>query len=171
MAAAPDLIAGETRITDNLEQLLQVLPPDVRLAIQAQLKDEELLEIVLDLGRCPEARFTSGSVDLTERVVDQNDLEYVTSRVGEFGKDNRAGIERTLHRISAIRNRTGRIVGLTCRIGRAVFGTIDIMRDVVESGKSILILGRPGVGKTTKLREVARVLSEEFGKRVVIEYT
>jgi stage III sporulation protein SpoIIIAA len=163
-----DLIAGETRITDNLEQLLQVLPPDVRLATQACLKDEELLEIVLDLGRQPEARFTDGSVFLTERLVDHDDLEYVTSRVGEFGKDNRAGIERTLHRISAIRNRTGRIVGLTCRIGRAVFGTIDIMRDVVETGRSILILGRPGVGKTTKLREVARVLSEEFGKRVII---
>src|SRR4028119_1539682 len=152
-----DMIAGETRITDNLDQLLQVLPPDVRLATQAQLRDEELLEIVLDLGRAPEARFTAGSVDLTERIVDQADLEYVTSRVGEFGKDNRAGIERTLHRISAIRNRTGRIVGLTCRIGRAVYGTIDIMRDVVESGASILMLGKPGKGKTTKLREVARV--------------
>ena len=166
--ANTEVIDGETRITDNLEQLLQVLPPDVRLAVQAQLRDEELVEIVLDLGRKPEARFTEGSVDLTERVVDHADLEYVTSRVGEFGKDNRAGIERTLHRISAIRNRTGRVVGLTCRIGRAVFGTIDIMRDVVETGKSILILGRPGVGKTTKLREVARVLSEEFGKRVII---
>jgi stage III sporulation protein SpoIIIAA len=165
---APDIIPGETRITDNLEQLLQVLPPDVRLALQGRPKDEELLEIVLDFGRLPEARFTSGSEDITNRAVDLNDLEYVTSRVGEFGKDNRAGIERTLHRISAIRNRTGRVVGLTCRIGRAVFGTIDIMRDVVESGKSILILGRPGVGKTTKLREVARVLSEEFGKRVII---
>jgi stage III sporulation protein SpoIIIAA len=168
MATATELIAGETRITDNLDQLLQVLPPDVRLATQGQLRDEELFEIVLDLGRRPEARFAGGSLDLTERLVDHNDLEYVTSRVGEFGKDNRAGIERTLHRISAIRNRTGRIVGLTCRIGRAVFGTIDIMRDVLESGKSILILGRPGVGKTTKLRETARVLSEEFGKRVII---
>jgi stage III sporulation protein SpoIIIAA len=165
---ALDIIPGETRITDNLDQLLQVLPADIRAAIQARLKDEELLEIVLDFGRLPEARFTSGSEDITDRPVEQADLEYVTSRVGEFGKDNRAGIERTLHRISAIRNRNGRIVGLTCRIGRAVFGTIDIMRDVVESGKSILILGRPGVGKTTKLREVARVLSGEFGKRVII---
>lgn len=163
-----ELSAGETRITDNLEQLLQVLPPDVRLAIHQQFREEELLEIVLDLGRKPEARSVRGSTDLTDRLVDHDDLEYVTSRVGEFGKDNRAGIERTLHRISAIRNRTGRIVGLTCRIGRAVFGTIDIMRDVVESGKSILILGRPGVGKTTKLREVARVLSEEFTKRAII---
>src|SRR5262249_38322741 len=119
-------------------------------------------------GREPEARFPSRVIYLTERLVDPDDLEYVTARVGEFGKDNRAGIERTLHRISAIRNRNGRIVGLTCRIGRAVFGTIDIMRDVVETGKSILMLGKPGVGKTTKCREVARVLSEEFGKRVVI---
>jgi stage III sporulation protein SpoIIIAA len=163
-----EIIPGETRITDNLDQLLQVLPADIRTAVQGRLKDEELLEIVLDLGRLPEARFTSGSEDITNRAVEHEDLDYVTSRVGEFGKDNRAGIERTLHRISAIRNRTGRIVGLTCRIGRAVFGTIDIMRDVVESGRSILILGRPGVGKTTKLREVARVLSGEFGKRVVI---
>jgi stage III sporulation protein SpoIIIAA len=163
-----ELLSGEVRITDNLEQLLQVLPPDVRLAIHTQMRDEELLEIVLDLGRQPEARFVTGTVFLTDRSVDHADLEYVTSRVGEFGKDNRAGIERTLHRISAIRNRTGRIVGLTCRIGRAVFGTIDIMRDVVETGKSILFLGRPGVGKTTKLREVARVLSDEFGKRAII---
>jgi len=162
------LSPGETRVTDNLDQLLQVLPPDVRLATQAHLREDELLEIVLDLGRPPECRFAGGTVNLTERPVDPNDLEYVTSRVGEFGKDNRAGIERTLHRISAIRNRTGRIVGLTCRIGRAVFGTIDIMRDVVEAGKSILILGRPGVGKTTKLREVARVLGDDLGKRVVI---
>jgi stage III sporulation protein SpoIIIAA len=163
-----ELATGEHQITDNLDQLLQVLPPDVRIALQTQYSEEALLEIVLDLGRRPEARFVRGSVDLTDRAVDHADLEYVTSRVGEFGKDNRAGIERTLHRISAIRNRTGRIVGLTCRIGRAVFGTIDIMRDVVETGQSILILGRPGVGKTTKLREVARVLSEEFEKRVVI---
>src|SRR4051812_46047491 len=141
------LTPGEVRITDNLEQLLQVLPRDVCLALQQEKRDEELLEIVLDLGRQPEARFTSGSVYLTDRMVDQADLEYVTTGVGEFGKDNRAGIERTLHRISAIRNRTGRIVGLTCRIGRAVFGTIDIMRDEVESGRSILILGRPGSGR------------------------
>lgn len=165
---ALELIPGETRITDNLELLLQVLPKDIQQAIQDGARDEELLEIVLDLGRLPEGRFTSGSEDLTLRPVELEDLDYVTNRVGEFGKDNRAGIERTLHRISAIRNRTGRIVGLTCRIGRAVFGTIDIMRDVVESGKSVLILGRPGVGKTTKLREVARVLSEDFGKRVII---
>jgi stage III sporulation protein SpoIIIAA len=144
-------VTTETLVTDNLDQLLQVLPPDVRLATQSG-GETELLEIVLDLGRRPEARYTSSSVFLTERLVDHEDLEYVTSRVGEFGKDNRAGIERTLHRISAIRNRTAKVVGLTCRIGRAVFGTIDIMRDVIEGGKSVLILGRPGIGKTTKLR-------------------
>lgn len=158
----------EARITDNLDQLLQVLPPDIRVAVEAPPVDGELREIILDLGRLPEARFTSTTVPVSHRLVDHTDLEHVTSRVGEFGKDNRAGIERTLHRISAIRNRTGRVVGLTCRVGRAVFGTIDIMRDVVETGKSILILGRPGVGKTTKLREVGRVLAEEFQKRVII---
>ena len=158
----------QQQITDNLEQLLQALPPDVLQAIETQPDQEDLLEIVLDLGRPPEARFPGRVLYLTERLVDASDIDYVTARVGEFGKDNRAGIERTLHRISAIRNRSGRVVGLTCRIGRAVFGTIDIMRDVVETGKSILMLGKPGVGKTTKCREVARVLSEEFGKRVVI---
>jgi len=158
----------QQQITDNLEQLLQALPPDVLQAIEMQPDQEDLLEIVLDLGRPPEARFPGRVLYLTERLVDASDIDYVTARVGEFGKDNRAGIERTLHRISAIRNRSGRVVGLTCRIGRAVFGTIDIMRDVVETGKSILMLGKPGVGKTTKCREVARVLSEEFGKRVVI---
>src|SRR5690349_8345939 len=164
----PEASNMETRITDNLDQLLEALPPDIRVAVEAGLKESELLEIVLDLGRLPEARSVNGTVFLTERVVEQEDLEHVIARVGEFGKDNRAGIERTLHRISAIRNRAGRIVGLTCRIGRAVYGTIDIMRDMVETGKSVLMLGRPGVGKTTKCREVARVLSEEFGKRVVI---
>ncbi|MBM3460061.1 MAG: AAA family ATPase, partial [Armatimonadetes bacterium] len=158
----------EARITDNLEQLLQVLPPALRAAVQEAPVEGELREILLDLGRVPEARFTSTTIPLSTRPVEQADIEHVTSRVGEFGVDNRAGIERTLHRISAIRNRTGRVVGLTCRVGRAVFGTIDIMRDVVETGKSILILGRPGVGKTTKLREVARVLGEEFARRVII---
>ena len=136
----------EVQITDNLDLLLQVLPPSVRQAVETEGREESLLEIVLDLGRQPEARYTDGSYFLSEHLVTHEDLEYVTGRVGEFGKDNRAGIERTLHRISAIRNRVGRVVGLTCRIGRAVFGTIDIMRDEVLAGKSILILGRPGVG-------------------------
>lgn len=162
------LTAHQQRVTDNLAQLLDVLPPPLRAHLEAEDSLEDLLEIVMDLGRIPEARFPERVVELGAEPIAWGDLEYVVGRVGAFGKDNRAGIERTLHRISAIRNRQGRIVGLTCRIGRAVYGTIDIIQDVVESGKSILLLGRPGRGKTTKLREVARVLSEELKKRVVI---
>ncbi|HHX39434.1 MAG TPA: AAA family ATPase [Armatimonadetes bacterium] len=166
--ATPVSDAAEQRaVTDNLEQLLEVLPPAIRSRMEAHNHLEDLLEIVLDLGREAEARFPDQVVYLGVTVM-QEDIDHVTSRVGVFGKDNRAGIERTLHRISAIRNRAGRVIGLTCRIGRAVYGTIDIIRDVVEEGHSILLLGRPGVGKTTKLREVARVLSDELKKRVVI---
>jgi len=167
--ARDKLVSGQRlQITDNLAQLLDVLPPMIRKCLEEQPNLEDLLEIVLDLGRQAEARFPDRVVDLCDIGVTADDLDYVVNRVGQFGKDNRAGIERTLHRISAIRNRQGRIVGLTCRIGRAVYGTIDIIRDVVESGKSFLLLGRPGVGKTTKLREVARILSDEFKKRVVV---
>jgi len=128
----------------------------------------ELLEVVLDLGRSPEARFPQREVVLNPQEVSESDIEYVASRISTFGDDNRAGIERTLHRISAIRNRKGRIVGLTCRVGRAIFGTIKVIEDLIQSGKSILLLGRPGVGKTTMLREVARVLADDFNKRVII---
>ncbi len=164
------LSANQMRVTDNLEQLLDILPLDIRAAVEAGDVSTGLIEIIMDLGRDAEARFADGSVEWLRSgiPVTTDDIDYVTARVGAFGKDNRAGIERTLHRISGIRNRQGRVVGLTCRIGRAVYGTIDIMRDVVESGKSILMLGRPGRGKTTKLREVARVLSDEFKKRVII---
>lgn len=153
-------------ITDDIEALLDVLPPRIRERLRAMPDGDQLIEIVMDLGRLPEARFPDREVVLSDHEITHDDLEYVVSRIGEFGGDNRAGIERTLHRISAIRNRRGDIVGLTCRVGRAVFGTIDIIRDIVESGKSILLLGRPGVGKTTMLRETARVLAEK--KRVVI---
>src|SRR2546427_12862167 len=166
--AGVDVAPRQIHITDNLDLLLEVLPSKVGTALQQQSDLETLLEVVLDLGRRPEARFPGRVLYLDEGYVAHEDIRCVTSRVGAFGKDNRAGIERTLHRISAIRNRMGKVVGLTCRIGRAVFGTIDIMQDGVESGKSILLLGRPGRGKTTKLREVARVLSEELKKRVVI---
>jgi len=158
----------QIQITDNLDLLLEVLPPRVRDALQQQSDLESLLEVVLDLGRHPEARFPTRVLRLGEDYVSREDIRYVTSRVGAFGKDNRAGIERTLHRISAIRNRQGEIIGLTCRVGRAVVGTVDIVRDVIESGKSILLLGRPGVGKTTLLREAARVMADEFDKRVVV---
>ena len=167
-ADRPQLTAHQQRVTDNLTQLLEVVPPPIRAFLEQEDSLEDLLEIVMDLGRIPEARYPERVVELGEEPVTAADIEFVVGRVGAFGKDNRAGIERTLHRISAIRNRQGRIVGLTCRIGRAVYGTIDIIQDVVESGKSILLLGRPGRGKTTKLREVARVLSEELKKRVVI---
>ena len=156
-------------ITDNLDELLEALPPRIRDKLEDVGNLDNLLEIVLDLGRQPEARFPAGRfVYIYGNPVKREDIEFLTKRVGAFGHDNRAGIERTLHRISAIRNRYGDIIGLTCRIGRAVYGTIDIVRDVVEQGKSILLLGKPGVGKTTLLREVARVLSDEFNKRVVI---
>ncbi len=156
-------------ITDNLDELLEVLPPRLRDKLEDLGDLDDLLEIVLDLGRQPEARFPAGRfVYLNGNPVKREDIEFLTKRVGAFGQDNRAGIERTLHRISAIRNRYSDIIGLTCRIGRAVYGTIDIVRDVVEEGKSILLLGKPGVGKTTLLREVARVLSDEFNKRVVV---
>ena len=162
------LTALQQRVTDNLSQLLEALPPAIRAYFDKETRTDDLLEIVLDLGRLPEARYQDRAVELSEFPITNEDIEYVVGRVGSFGKDNRAGIERTLHRISAIRNRQGKVIGLTCRIGRAVYGTIDIIQDVVESGKSILMLGRPGRGKTTKLREVARILSDELRKRVVI---
>jgi len=153
---------------DDLGLLLKSLPPDVLDAVQALTDPSNLIEIIMDLGRRPEARFTDGETTLLEREITQDDLGYVVDHIGVFGEDNRACIERTLHRISAIRNRTGKVVGLTLRIGRAVYGTIEIINDFVESGKSILIMGRPGIGKTTMLREAARVLADDQGKRVVV---
>jgi stage III sporulation protein SpoIIIAA len=129
---------------------------------------ESLIEVVLDLGRQPEARYTAQALYLNDSLVTHDDLQFVASRVGQFTRDNRAGIERTLHRISAMRNRLGQIVGLTCRVGRAIYGTVDIIRDIVESGKSILLMGKPGVGKTTLLREAARVLADDLEKRVIV---
>jgi stage III sporulation protein SpoIIIAA len=155
-------------ITDDLEALLVTLPPAIHDAVNQLENKSELLEIVMDLGRLPEGRFPEGEVILSTQPVTEADLEYVVERIGEFGDDNRAGIERTLHRISALRNRKGKVVGLTCRIGRAVLGSIALIRDIVEQGQSILILGRPGVGKTTLLREIARVLADEANKRVVV---
>ena len=155
-------------ITDDLEALLATLPPSIHDAVNRLENRSELLEIVMDLGRLPEGRFPEGEVILSTSPVSYADLEYVVERIGEFGDDNRAGIERTLHRISALRNRKGKVVGLTCRIGRAVLGSIALIRDIVEQGQSILILGRPGVGKTTLLREIARVLADEANKRVVV---
>jgi stage III sporulation protein SpoIIIAA len=156
----------QQKITDDLEALLAVLPRPIEASLGAANKSEDLLEIILDLGRQPEARFVGHEITLSEKEVTSEEIEYIVSRVSEFDDDNRAGIARTLHRISAIRNRKGHIVGLTCRVGRAVYGTINTIQDIVESGQNILLLGGPGVGKTTMLREVARVLAEN--KRVVI---
>lgn len=153
--------------TDDLRLLIQTLPPSLQHAVD-ELPGGELLEIVLDLGRRPQARLPGRAITLTEDAITRADLEHVIRAVGAFGADNRAGIEGTLHRISAIRNRRGDIVGLTLRAGRAVFGTIDLIRDLIEGGRSVLLLGRPGVGKTTKLREIARVLADDFDKRVIV---
>jgi stage III sporulation protein SpoIIIAA len=153
----------------DLEALLVALPPEIAERIRGVPVERDVIEIVMDLGRRPEARFGGGGEEvLLEREVSEEDIQYVIDHIGSFGEDNRAGIERTLHRISAIRNRSGKIVGLTARIGRAVFGTIEIIKDLVESGKSVLIMGRPGIGKTTMLREAARVLADELDKRVVV---
>ena len=153
---------------DDLDALLTSLPPEIVDAVHALPDRTSLIEVVMDLGRRPEARFPDSEISLLDREIVEADLAFVIEHIGTFGDDNRAGIERTLHRISAIRNRNGKIVGLTCRIGRAVYGTIEIINDFVETGKSILIMGRPGIGKTTMLREAARVLADNMGKRVVV---
>jgi len=152
----------------ELNALLDIFPSDIRKALTDLPHLDELLEVILDLGRLPEGRYPSDYCNLSEIPIGADDIAHVVGRIGEFGKDNRAGIEQTLHRISCLRNRSGKIIGLTCRVGRAVYGTIDIILDVVRCGKSILLLGKPGVGKTTMLREVARVLSGDLRKRVVI---
>ena len=154
------------RITDNLDSLFGVLPPEISKSITVEGKNADLIEVILDLGRVPTARFSGEEFELGGGEITRKDIAYVVKRIGKFDGDNRAGLERTLHRIAALRNRAGEIVGLTCRVGRSVYGTTDIVKDLIEGGKSLLILGRPGVGKTTMLREAARILAEN--KRVVI---
>ena len=156
----------QLKITDDLDALLGVLPGNIVEAVHKANDYDNLLEIILDLGRVPTARYVQGETVLIQREITRAELDHVVERIGEFDADNRAGLERTLHRISCLRNRRGHIVGLTCRVGRAVYGTVDIIQDIVESGKSLLILGRPGVGKTTLLREAARILAEN--KRVIV---
>ena len=155
-------------VTDDLDALLDILPLHIREPLYQQPDHSELIEVILDLGRLPEARFPRRELVLNSSEVSQTDIDYVVSRIGEFSGDNRAGINHTLHRISAIRNRHGEIIGLTCRVGRAVFGTVAMIQDLIESGKSVLLLGRPGIGKTTMLREVARVLADDSKRRVVV---
>jgi len=151
---------------DDIYALIAILPERLSYPIHTIGNFDELVEIVLDVGRLPTARYLKEEIQLSEQEVLAEELEYIVKNVGDFDLDNRAGMERTLHRISAIRNRKDKIIGLTCRVGRAIFGTLEIIQDFVESGRSILILGKPGIGKTTMLREAARVLAENH--RVVI---
>lgn len=152
----------------DLEKLIENLPFFLQQPLNQHTSKDHLIEIVLDLGRRPEARFITGPEYLSQKIISWQDIEYITKRISKFSNENRAGIERTLHRISCIRNRQFLITGLTCRVGRAVFGIISVVRDLLESEKSILILGKPGVGKTTIIREIARVFADEMEKRVII---
>lgn len=153
---------------NDLDRLIEVLPDKVKRYITYQ-QMEDVIEIVLDIGRTPEIRHAGGRIEyLGNEIVNDDDISYITQRIQSFTSDNRSGIPGTLHRISAIRNRQGKVVGLTCRIGRVVTGTIACIKDFCMMGKSILFLGRPGVGKTTKLREISRLVADELGKRVVV---
>lgn len=164
----PQELILQTVNIDDIQSLLGVMPHHIAALIARENDNSNLLEIVLDLGRLPEARFTGREVFLGDREVSEEDIQYITSRIGTFSGDNRAGLTRTLHRISAIRNREGKIVGLTCRVGRAVMGTARIIQDLVETGKNVLLMGPPGIGKTTILRETARVLADDAKKRVIV---
>ena len=155
-------------VNDDLEKLIENLPFFLQEQLNQHTNKDQLIEIVLDLGRRPEARFVDGPRYLSQKIISWQDIDYITKRISKFSNENRAGIERTLHRISCIRNRQFLINGLTCRVGRAVFGIISVIRDLLEFEKSILILGKPGVGKTTIIREIARVLADEMQKRVII---
>lgn len=159
---------NKVQFHSDLDRLIEILPPKITKCLDHETLND-VIELVLDLGRQPEIRHAGGSIDYlgNENIVDE-DIKYITERVQEFTKDNRSGIPGTLHRISAIRNRQGKIVGLTCRIGRVVTGTIACIKDFVVQNKSILFLGRPGVGKTTKLREISRLVADELHKRVVV---
>lgn len=155
-------------MNDDLEKFIETLPFFFQDFLYTHISKDQLIEIVLDLGRRPEGRFHAGTEYLSQKIISWQDLDYTIKRVNKFSNENRAGIERTLHRISCIRNRQFVVNGLTCRVGRSIFGTISVIRDLLESNQSILILGKPGVGKTTIIREIARVLADEMEKRVIV---
>ena len=155
-------------MTNDLEKLFDKLPFFLSNSLKTHFCTTRLIEIVLDLGRRPEARFSIGPEYISQKIISWQDLDYITKRISKFSNENRAGIERTLHRISCIRNRQFLVTGLTCRIGRSIFGAISIIRDLLECGNSILILGKPGIGKTTIIREISRILADEMEKRVII---
>ena len=152
----------------DTQAFLSIFPESLQEALERLDRFDELVEVVLDLGRVPEARFEFDFVPLSESTVAKGDIDFIVRKVGEFDRDNRGGIEQTLHRISVIRNRHNDVVGLTCRVGRALYGKIEIIEDLVKKGSSILILGRPGIGKTTLLREASRYMSDTLKKRVII---
>ena len=156
------------KIDTDLKRLIQTFPTFLKDRLIKQTSQNQLIEIIFDLGRRPEARFLHGSTYLSQKIISWQDIDYITKKLSHFSNENRAGIDRTLHRISCIRNRQFLINGLTCRIGRAVFGTISVIRDLLEFENSILVLGRPGIGKTTIVREIARILADELQKRVII---
>ena len=155
-------------LNNDFEKLIENLPFFLQQTLRKHRYQDQMIEIILDLGRRPEARFTYGPEYLSQKIISWQDIDFVTKHLSKFSNENRAGIERTLHRISCIRNRQFLINGLTCRIGRSIFGTVSVIRDLLESEKSILILGKPGVGKTTIIREIGRVLANEMEKRVII---
>jgi stage III sporulation protein SpoIIIAA len=155
-------------LNSDFEKLIENLPFFLQQNLRKHPYQDQMIEIILDLGRRPEARFTYGPEYLSQKTISWQDIDYLTKHLSKFSNENRAGIERTLHRISCIRNRQFLINGLTCRIGRSIFGTVSVIRDLLESEKSILILGRPGIGKTTIIREISRVLADEMEKRVII---
>jgi len=148
------------------DAFLNLLTEDIRKRLEEVEDFDNLIEVVLDLGRKPEARYIDRTVYLRDEPVTEEEIQQILRKISSFDRDHRAGIEKTLHRISGIFNRQGEVVGLTCRVGRAVYGTIEPLKDIIVSDKNLLLLGKPGVGKTTLLREAARVLSTELGKEL-----
>ena len=163
-----DRIESPDQNLNELNLLLNVLPKHITDTINSLPNKSELLEVVMDLGRLPEARLINENLILDDNTISKDDLANLVQKIGFIGEDNRAGIEGTLHRVSVIRNRRGHIVGATCRVGRAISGSATTIEDLIQTGKNILLLGRPGVGKTTMLRETARMISDDLTKRVVI---